>query len=335
MLYHNVDLTPYNTFGIQCIATNLYILEELSQLTELSDIVRDYPKILVLGGGSNVILPEHYDGLVILVKIQSINLVSGDGDYVIIEALAGCKWDDLVQYAVNNNYYGIESLSLVPGSVGAAPVQNIGAYGTELRDVLHSVEYYNFDSNSYHILDNKDCQFAYRYSIFKEMSRFIITKVRLKLWRISHVNMNYAEVLAYMKSHNIITPTLAEIRNAIIVIRNNKLPDPSIIGNVGSFFHNPVIPNIQLELLKKEYPNLVSYPVDAEYSKIAAGWLIESAGLKGYELDRVAVYHKQALILINRGDACMNDVLLLVKLIQDRIYNMYQIKLNVEPSLVS
>jgi UDP-N-acetylmuramate dehydrogenase len=290
-------------------------------------------KIITIGGGSNIIFGDNgFDGLVIVNQIMGVNI---DKISNILIAGAGENWDDVVKASVEANLSGIECLSLIPGTVGGAPVNNIGAYGQEIKDTLLSIRALDTATNNFVNLNNQDCQFGYRQSIFKSSrhGRYVITAVSLKLNNDSGLVVpNYASLQTALNTNNITSPTLLDIRNTVINIRNSKLPDPKIIANTGSFFKNPIVTNQKRDELFKIYPNLVYFDYNGQ-TKLAAGWLIDNAGLKGYKLDGIKVYEKQALVLVNEGTRSAKALFRMVAHIKSVILHKYGVDLQTEPEI--
>lgn len=289
-------------------------------------------KFFVLGGGSNIILPEVFNGVVIHNQLLGIDLVSNTDDYVLVSANAGESWDSFVLYTLNNGMCGLENLSLIPGTVGASPIQNIGAYGVEVKDFIESVEVFDIKSKQTKIISKYECSFSYRNSMFKTHPNLIVTKVTFRLLKTPKLNAKYGDLV--YKLSKISNPTSLDLRNAVIEIRNSKLPDPKIIANVGSFFHNPVVDIATANILKNKYPNLPVFAVDDTHSKVSAGWMIDNLGLKGYRLGNMAVYDKQALVLVNHDSATKTEVLEFARVIQDRVLNEYGVAINIEPIVI-
>lgn len=311
-LQKNHSLKYLNTFGVDVIAK--YFLEVNSEKELAQFIQSDLKKnetLLIIGGGSNILFTRDYDGVVLKYSKKGISVIEEKENFVLIESSAGEQWDDLVKYTVQNKLYGIENLSLIPGSVGAAPIQNIGAYGTELKDVLHSVEYYDLDDGCLKNLTNEQCNFGYRNSIFKNelRNKFIITKVILKLSADRKFNLSYkslSEALKNIPEHELTIETVSEaVRN----IRRSKLPSPEQLGNAGSFFKNPEMDNDSFRLFINKHPDAVYFLQNDNSYKISAGWLIEKCGYKGKRIGNVGAYEKQALIIANYGGATGIEIL--------------------------
>ncbi|MFT5581933.1 MAG: UDP-N-acetylmuramate dehydrogenase [Psychromonas sp.] len=313
MLQENVSLKSFNTFGIDVKAR---YFKSFSSLEELEGIMRSIAtrkeEIMILGGGSNVLFTKDFEGIILKNEIKGIEIISEDNKEVIIEVGAGEVWHEFVMNCITNNWAGIENLSLIPGNVGASPMQNIGAYGVEIKEVFESLKALHVPTLETHEFNKEKCEFGYRESVFKRKlkGQYIITHVRFKLKKKAKVNSSYGAIQFELEKKEINSPTIRDISNAVIAIRQSKLPDPKKIGNAGSFFKNPVISKSQVQKLKKTYPNMPSYPdrVDPSKIKLAAGWLIEQAGLKGLTIKDHGVHKNQALVLVNYGNATGNEI---------------------------
>ncbi|TCD02550.1 UDP-N-acetylmuramate dehydrogenase [Pedobacter psychroterrae] len=306
------SLKAYNSFGIDVKSHYFIEIFTESALTELlhSAIVRQQ-KLLVLGGGSNVLFTQDFDGLVIKVSIPGISAAAQeDGDEVIVTAGAGVVWNDLVNYCVAHDFAGIENLSLIPGTVGASPIQNIGAYGVELKDVFHSCKAYEIASGQARTFSFEGCRFGYRDSIFKNelKNKYIITSVSFRLSKVASLHTKYGAIQDELAKRNINHPGIADVSTVVAHIRVSKLPDPSTIGNAGSFFKNPVIDQSQFQQLIAQFPGVVNFPVGSDKVKIAAGWLIEQCGFKGKVVGNTGTWKNQALVLVNHGGATGHEV---------------------------
>lgn len=329
-IQHHIDFTSLNTFHLISTVDNFCTLSDLTQLAELCQAVRAYSSYFVLGGGSNLIAPLKYDGLIIHNQLLGISVQEFDDDFYRVSAMAGENWDNFVAYCCEHGAYGLENLSLIPGTVGASPVQNIGAYGVEVKDFIESVTAFDFELGQFVVFSNAECDFSYRNSMFKHNHQYLVTEVCFKLPKKSPLNASYGDIAKYLSV--IEQPTALDLRNAIIATRQSKLPNPDEIGNAGSFFHNPIIDTVQSQELKQKFPNLPIYPQpNSNFTKISAGWLIDNLGLKGYRLGNVGVYEKQALVLVNHGGADKHELLELVKFIQQQVKAHYNIQLNIEP----
>jgi UDP-N-acetylmuramate dehydrogenase len=340
------NLQKHNTFGIeaQCAA----FVSVKNEIELKSVLTENTLPIYVLGGGSNVLFTKsHYDFLFIkndikgIKKVENTEGVSNDSttqslNHQIIEIGGGESWHDLVLWCLKNNLGGIENLSLIPGTVGAAPIQNIGAYGVELKDVFVKLEATNLQTLENQTFTHNDCRFGYRDSIFKQelKGKFLITKVYLKLTQKEHkIQTNYGDIQRLLAEWHIIEPTIQDVSKAVINIRQSKLPDPSVIGNAGSFFKNPEITQIQFDALKKDHPNIVGYPTDKGV-KIAAGWLIEQCGWKGKRYGNVGVHERQALVLVNYGKGNGLEIKQLAQRIQTSVLEKFDIELMAEVNML-
>ena len=333
----NIDLQSYNTLAIAAKARFFAQLNHPEQLPELMAYVeqRQIP-FLVLGGGSNIVFSGDYPGLVIQNKIIGINVDEFNAQEVLVTAAAGENWHKLVCFCLQQDYRGIENLSLIPGSVGAAPVQNIGAYGVELRDVFASLKGWDCESKSFKTMNLEQCQFAYRDSIFKSQlkNRFIITEVSLRLSKTNSPKYDYKPLQQALIQQNIIEPTAQQLADAVIAIRQSKLPDPSVLANAGSFFKNPIVSTEFSQRLAEKFSDLVTFKVDANRVKIAAAWLLEKNGWKGRRLGNVGMHDKQALVMINHGPAAGEEVIALAALIQQDVLDTFGIRLEIEPVII-
>jgi len=330
----DVSLQPYNTFGIAAQANYFLSITNIEQLRALrADPVFAAMPRLILGGGSNLVLSDQVDALVLKMDIPGKSIVGEDAEYVYVQAQAGENWHAFVQWTLALGLGGLENLSLIPGTVGAAPIQNIGAYGVEVQDVLCQLEAFDFVTGEMLLLDKAACQFAYRDSIFKHAlkDRVAITSVQFALPKQWQPKIGYADVARYLQVQAISTPSPRAISDAIIAIRQAKLPDPQVIGNAGSFFKNPLVSEAQRDALLLRYPDLVSYPQASGEYKLAAGWLIECCGWKGKNLGRAGVYEKQALVLVNRGGASGAEVRALAQAVQADVLATFAVTLEIEP----
>ena len=303
-IIENYPLLKLNTFGVDVKAkyfTSINTINELIELTN-TNVFKDL-ELLILGGGSNILFTKDFDGLVILNNIKGKEIIDQNQQSIFLKIGAGENWHELVMYCVDNGWGGIENLSLIPGNTGTAPMQNIGAYGVEIKETFIELEALEISSGKIVKFNNSDCEFGYRESVFKNKmkNQYIILNITLELKKNPVLNINYGDVKAILESQNIKNPAIKEVSNAIISIRQSKLPDPKKIGNSGSFFKNPIVSLNQLELIKKKYPNVVNYEINENEFKIAAGWLIERAGWKGKKFNNYGVHEKQALVLVNYG----------------------------------
>lgn len=331
------SLQALNTLGIAATAS-MYL-----RVTSYADLqaVRANPHLstlprLVLGGGSNLVLSGDFDGLVLHLANQGKMIVSEDDTHVVVRAQAGENWHEFVQWTLTQNLPGLENLSLIPGSVGATPIQNIGAYGSELKDFFHSLTYFDFATGEVCMLDRDACRFGYRDSIFKHelRHRAVILDVSFALPRSWQANLSYTELAKELAARGLSAPSAHEISEAVIAIRRRKLPDPAVMGNVGSFFKNPVVTQEIHVSLQEKYPQLVSYPQADGSVKLAAGWMIDQCGWKGRSLGAAGVHEKQALVLINRGGATGAEIVNLAHAIQDDVRQRFGVMLEIEPVVV-
>jgi len=335
-LFENYSLKNLNTFGIEVITkyfAEIFSEKELIEL--LSDEKSKHEKKIVLGGGSNILFTKNFNGLVIKNSIPEINVLKEDDDSVMIEAGAGVIWNDLVQFCVERNFGGIENLTLIPGTVGAAPIQNIGAYGQELADTFYSLDGFYFENCEKKTFSKSDCKFSYRSSIFKEnlKDKFIITSIRLKLNKIFKFNTSYKTLNEYFGKAGIKNPTIRNISKTVTEIRRSKLPDPEKIGNAGSFFKNPEVNFESLEKLKSEYPDIKSFPSESGKVKLSAGWLIEKCGWKGKRVGGVGTSLDHALVICNYGNATGIEILEFAMRVKEEIANKFGITLQEEVNI--
>lgn len=303
-IIENYPLLKLNTFGIDVKAKYFTFINTINELIELTEtnVFKDL-ELLILGGGSNILFTKDFDGLVILNNIKGKEIIDQNQQSIFLKIGAGENWHELVMYCVDNGWGGIENLSLIPGNTGTAPMQNIGAYGVEIKETFIELEALEISSGKIVKFNNSDCEFGYRESVFKNKmkNQYIILNITLELKKNPILNINYGDVKAILESQNIKNPAIKEVSNAIISIRQSKLPDPKKIGNSGSFFKNPIVSLNQREQIKKKYPNVVNYEINENEFKIAAGWLIERAGWKGKKFNNYGIHEKQALVLVNYG----------------------------------
>lgn len=330
----NFSLKSLNTLHLNAVSRYYIILTSRQDIPQLVEYVKTNKlKFFILGGGSNIILPEFYDGITIKNEIKGVSKLKEDDLFYYIKVGAGEVWDDFVGYSVINKYYGLENLSLIPGSVGASVIQNIGAYGSEVKDCVESVEVYDTKNDNYEIFNFEACKFRYRNSIFKDMlNRYIIISITFKLFKKENLNLSYKDIKKI-----IVDPEACnsmELRNCVINIRKNKLPDFNIIGNVGSFFHNPIVDKRFLDKLLMQYPTLPFFKESEGNFKVSAGWLIENIGLKGYKKNNVGTYDKQALVLVNYGDATKTEILDFANYIINKVKTVYNLRLDIEPIII-
>ncbi len=328
----NISLRPYNTFGIDAKAAMFVTVsnkEQLQDITNNTDLPADKH---IIGGGSNILLTNDVPGLTIHNSIKGIELIKEDDNHVWLRVGSGEIWHEFVLYAISNNWAGIENLALIPGTVGAAPMQNIGAYGIEVKDVIHEVTAWHWEDKKYITLNNADCRFGYRDSIFKHelKQKTFITEVIFRLNKQATFNTSYGAIQQELDKTGVTELSIKAIANAVIAIRSSKLPDPKQIGNAGSFFKNPTIPAEQYNKLKEQYADMPSYSVDDMHVKVPAGWLIEQCGFKGYKTGHTGVHEKQALVLVNHGGANGKEVWNLSETILQTVNKKYGIALERE-----
>ena len=335
-IQQNISLKPFNTFGIDANASHFVEVSTMEALKQVLAL-KMYPNKLILGGGSNMLLTQDFNGLVIHINLKGIELVAEDADFVYVKANAGEVWHDFVMYCINNDFGGVENLSLIPGNVGTAPIQNIGAYGVELKDVFYACEAISIENQTMETFGKMDCHFDYRNSVFKQEAKgkYIITNVTFKLTKRNHqLHINYGTIASQLALMNIENPTIQDISKAVIAIRESKLPNPKVIGNSGSFFKNPVVKKTHYEKLLQNFTDMPSYPVSDENVKIPAGWLIEKAGFKGKRFGDYGVHKNQALVLVNYGNAKGSDILKLSELIQKTIERLFGISIEAEVNIL-
>jgi len=335
--FKNTSLKSYNTFGIDAYAkyfSSFNSSEDLQNVFQSGEY-KDEPK-LFLGGGSNILFTKNFDGIVLKNEIDGIKIIHEEEKYIYVKVGAGVNWHQFVLYCIHKNLAGVENLSLIPGSVGASPMQNIGAYGVEIKDVFFSLE-------AYHVLENRiitftlnDCEFGYRESVFKKKykDQFVILNVTFRLNKIPHYKISYGAIEDELKKMQVEKLSIKAISDAVINIRTSKLPDPKIIGNAGSFFKNPEINSQRLEHLLLTEPAMPSYKITDNSFKIPAGWLIEKCGWKGYRNGDVGCYDKQALVLVNYGNARGSEIFNLSEEIRKSVYNEFGIMLQREVNII-
>lgn len=336
VIEHNVSLQSYNTFGLNAKAKSYCNITNETALTEVLKTEIKQP-LFILGGGSNMLLTKDIEALVLHINLKGIEVTKETEDVVFVKAMAGENWHQFVLWCIEHNYGGIENLSLIPGNVGTSPIQNIGAYGVELKDVFESCEAINISDQNTRTFTKDDCQFGYRESVFKQALKgeYIITSVTFKLTRQNHkLHTDYGAIKQQLESSNISNPTIKNVSNAVIAIRQSKLPDPKEIGNSGSFFKNPVINIEQFKTLQSNFPDAPSYKVSDSMVKVPAGWLIEQAGFKGKRFNDYGVHKKQALVLVNYGNADGSDIYKLAVLIQKTIKRIFDISIETEVNII-
>ncbi len=336
LIQENTPLQSYNTFGIAVKArffAEIFTLQDLQEVLT-SKVIKEN-ELLILGGGSNVLFTKDFDGLVIKISIPGISSHLENG-VAMVKAGAGVVWNDLVNYCVTHGFAGVENLSLIPGTVGASPIQNIGAYGVELKDVFESCTAYEIATGRAAEFNYEECRFGYRDSIFKNelKGKYIITSVQFKLSTMPQLNTSYGAIQAELNQRHIVQPSLADVSSVVSAIRVSKLPDPSTIGNAGSFFKNPVIDQVQFEQVVSDFPEIVHYPAAGGKVKLAAGWLIEQCGFKGKVVGQTGTWKNQALVLVNHGAATGQEVYSFSESIIDAVYTRFGVKLEREVNIL-
>lgn len=335
LLENNKSLIKLNTFGVNCYAESFISIKNEQTLQESIHFVnKKNKKHFILGGGSNILLTKNIEGVVLHNQINGINVIKENEENITINIGSGVIWNDLVEWSIKNKLWGIENLILIPGTVGAAPIQNIGAYGAEIKDVFESLNAYNIKTGEKIKFTKKECLFGYRNSVFKNefKCKFFISHVEIKLKKIKSPILNYETLRLKLEENN--TPiTLENIGKAVCEIRNSKLPNPKIIGNSGSFFKNPIIKRTQFEKIKKKFPK-IKYFENNNKIKLSAGWLIEQSGWKGKRIKDCGVYTKQALVLINFGNANGSEIKELSEYIKKDVKNNFEIELEEEVQII-
>jgi UDP-N-acetylmuramate dehydrogenase len=336
-LSNNISLKPYNTFGIDAKAKlfgSFSSVDELAELTAAAPIQKE--PLLILGGGSNILFRNDFDGAVLKNELKGIELVDEDADHYYIRANAGENWHAFVQYCIANNYAGAENLSLIPGNVGASPMQNIGAYGVEIKDIFHELEAWHLQDRFLQKFSLQDCEFGYRESVFKKKykGQFVILTVTFRLRKHPVYHTQYGAIEQELARMDVKELSIQNISRAVINIRTSKLPDPKIIGNAGSFFKNPLITQTQFDQLKNEFPLIPGYPATGHQIKTAAGWLIEQCGWKGFRKGDAGCYDKQALVLVNYGHASGDEIFSLSQSIIESVKKKFGVELEREVNII-
>lgn len=310
MMQNNISLKPYNTFGIDVIANRFSTFSSIDELKSVLTERKENEPLLILGGGSNVLLTKPFEGLVLKNEIQGFKIIEENENEVVVEAGAGEVWHQFVLKCIEHQFAGLENMSLIPGSVGASPMQNIGAYGVEIKDVFDHLHAFEISTGEMKRFDKSDCAFGYRESVFKNIfkNQFVICHVAFRLKKNAEINTSYGAIESELQKMGITSPTIRDVSNAVIAIRQSKLPDPAVLGNAGSFFKNPVVDEILVEKIKATYPEIPNYPAENGKRKLAAGWLIETAGWKGKIVETCGVHKLQALVLVNYGGSTGKQV---------------------------
>ena len=335
MFQEDISLRPYNTFGIEARARQF---TEVESVDELKSIVKAHKDLFVLSGGSNILLTRDIEKPVVHIRLLGKELLPDpDPDRVLVKVQAGENWHEFVMWCLENGLGGLENLSLIPGQVGTSPMQNIGAYGIEIKDVFRELEALEIETGEIVRFSKEDCRFGYRESVFKNelKGKFIIVNVTFSLSKRNHrLVVDYGVIRSELADRGIEKPTIRDIAEVVIAIRQSKLPDPKELGNSGSFFKNPVIPRKQLENLKSEHPTIPHYEVDADSVKVPAGWLVEQSGFKGKRFGDAGVHAKQALVLVNHGEASGQEILALSRRIQGEVLKRFGIELHTEVNII-
>jgi len=335
-ILHNFSLKNYNTFGIEASAKQFV---NVQNLTELKSILEQHPseKKFILGGGSNMLLTQNIDALVLHIDLKGKKIINENNDFVWVESQAGENWHEFVLWTIDQNFGGLENMSLIPGNVGTTPIQNIGAYGTEIKDTFVSCEALTIDNQEIKKFTKEECHFGYRESIFKNevKDQYIITSVVFKLTKHNHkINTSYGDILAELEKKNITSPSLKDVSNAVIAIRQSKLPDPKELGKSGSFFKNPILLKTDFKKIHQKFPEMKYYEVSETEIKVPAGWLIEQAGFKGKRFGDAGIHKNQALVLVNYGNATGQEILAVSKNIQETVFKTYGIQIEAEVNVM-
>ncbi len=335
-LEQDVSLKPFNTFGLEAKAAHFVAFTSVKELLNALKLISSDQKMMVLGGGSNILLTQDFDGVVLKNELKGIELIDEERDYVWIKAMAGENWHEFVLHCIENGWAGVENLSLIPGTVGAAPMQNIGAYGVEIKDVFDSLEAVEISSGKYKEFNAEECEFGYRESVFKTSLKgeYIITSVTFRLRKTPEFNISYGAIQDTLNEMGVEKLSLKAVSDAVIKIRQSKLPDPAKIGNSGSFFKNPTIDKLDYEGLKAEFPDIPGYKLPNDRVKVPAAWLIEQAGWKGKTFGEIGVHKLQPLVLVNYGNGNGSDIKDLAFKIQSSVASKFGIELNPEVNII-
>lgn len=335
-ILNNFSLKNYNTFGIEAKAKQFVAVHSVSELKSILEQNKNQQKF-ILGGGSNMLLTKNIEALVIHIDLKGKKILKEDADYVWVESQAGENWHQFVLWAIDQNFGGLENMSLIPGNVGTTPIQNIGAYGTEMKDTFVSCEAINIENQEMRTFTNEECRFGYRESVFKNeiKDQYIIVSVVFKLTKQNHkINTSYGDITAELAKNNITTPGLKDVSNAVIAIRKSKLPDPAELGNSGSFFKNPILLKTDFKKIHQKFPEMRFFDISETEVKVPAGWLIEQAGLKGKRFGDAGIHKNQALVLVNYGDATGQEILDVSKTVQDTVFNTFGIHIEAEVNII-
>ena len=330
----NYSLKKYNSFNIDVVAKEFIQINSVKELIDLQKNSKNKNKLFI-GGGSNILFTNNFEGLVVHINLKGISVKKMNENFSEIKVMSGENWNELVNWCIENNLGGLENLSLIPGNVGAAPIQNIGAYGVELKDVFISCEVYDLNAEKLNIYNLNDCKFGYRDSIFKKNKNLIVVSVKMKLSSKNHkINSSYGGINDELKKLNIKEPTIKDISNVVCDIRNKKLPNPNKIGNAGSFFKNPIVNSKKINWLKENFNNIPFYKIDENSYKIPAAWLIETSGFKGKDFGNFGVHKTQPLVLVNYGKASGSDINKLSLSIKEVVNKLFKIELETEVNII-
>ena len=330
----NYSLKKFNSFNIDVVAKEFIQINSVKELIDLQKNSKNKKKLFI-GGGSNILFTNNFEGLVVHINLKGISVKKINENFSEIKVMSGENWNELVNWCIENNLGGLENLSLIPGNVGAAPIQNIGAYGVELKDVFISCEVYDLNAEKLNIYNLNDCKFGYRDSIFKKNKNLIVVSVKMKLSSKNHkINSSYGGINDELKKLNIKEPTIKDISNVVCDIRNKKLPNPNKIGNAGSFFKNPIVNSKKINWLKENFNNIPFYKIDENSYKIPAAWLIETSGFKGKDFGNFGVHKTQPLVLVNYGKASGSDINKLSLSIKEVVNKLFKIELETEVNII-
>lgn len=335
-ILNDFSLKNYNTFGIEAKAEQFVAVHTVAELKTILKQNKNQKKF-ILGGGSNMLLTKNIEALVIHIDLKGKKIVKEDADFVWVESQAGENWHQFVLWAIDQNFGGLENMSLIPGNVGTTPVQNIGAYGTEIKDTFVSCDAIHIENQETRTFSKEECNFGYRESIFKNevKDQYIITAVVFKLTKQNHkINTSYGDITAELAKNNVTTPGLKDVSNAVIAIRKSKLPDPAELGNSGSFFKNPILLKTDFEKIHQKFPQMRYFDISETEVKVPAGWLIEQAGLKGKRFGDAGIHKNQALVLVNYGGATGQEILNVSKTVQDTVFNTFGIHIEAEVNII-
>jgi len=335
-ILNNFSLKNYNTFGIEAKAKQFIAIHTVPELKTILEQNKNQKKF-ILGGGSNMLLTKDIEALVIHIDLKGKKIIKEDADFVWIESQAGENWHQFVLWCIDQNFGGLENMSLIPGNVGTTPVQNIGAYGAEIKDFFVSCDAIHIENQEMRTFTKEECNFGYRESIFKNevKDQYIITSVVFKLTKQNHkINTSYGDILAELAKNNITTPSLKDVSNAVIAIRKSKLPDPAELGNSGSFFKNPILLKSDFEPIHQKFPEMKFFDISETEVKVPAGWLIEQVGLKGKRFGDAGVHKNQALVLVNYGGATGQEILDVSKTVQKTVFETFGIHIEAEVNII-